>query len=69
MNDQRLRNSIRRLLRRGVQLNAPIFPALTPEWAENMNARMATVERQLKLLNATLITGIMADIAIRLIPK
>lgn len=67
--EQRLRASIRRLMNMGRRAHVPAPGPNEPGWAEHIDTRLSTVERQLKLLNATLITGIIADIAIRLIPK
>jgi hypothetical protein len=40
---------------------------LTYDWARDIDARVAAHERQLKILNATILTALIADIVTRLL--
>jgi len=59
----RLRQALRRL--RGGK-RTPREPGTT-EWAQEIETRMQTVERQLKILNGSLLVAVLADIALRLL--
>lgn len=42
-------------------------PPLTDEWARDISTRIEALERQLKLLNLTAITAIIAEVLTRLL--
>lgn len=59
----RLRQALRRL--RGPKRET--YDPGTTEWAESIETRMQVVERQLKILNGSLLVAVLADIALRLL--
>ena len=61
---ERLKQALRAIRGRSP---APDRELLTYAWAKDIDVKVESHERQLKLLNATMISALVADIALRLL--
>lgn len=66
MSGERLKQALNAIRRRGATRDdRPDL--LSYRWAQDIDAKVASHERQLKLLNATILTALVSDIVLRLL--
>lgn len=66
MSGERLKQALNAIRRRGTARDdRPDL--LSYRWAQDIDVKVASHERQLKLLNATILTALVSDIVLRLL--